>query len=216
MWENLELSWQRTLELAWEAFCVGTVPVGCVIVDTECRIVAEGRNAIYDRDYPWPFAGSNLAHAEMMALSRIRESEHPNIREYTLYTSLEPCPMCFGAINMMHVRRIRCGARDAIAGSLVLAEATPYLRSKRYTIEYGDPVLEDFQLVLVAAYELSDSRPRDRVVAIYEQANPRAVAVGRRLFQSGYFHTAVQESFSAGRVFTDVVKELQPVGAGKV
>jgi hypothetical protein len=53
-------------------------------------------------------------------------------------------------------------------------------------------------------------------VAIYEQANPRAVAVGRKLFQSGYFHTAVQESFSAGRVFTDVVKELQPVGAGKV
>jgi tRNA(adenine34) deaminase len=41
---------------------------------------------------------------------------HPNIKKYTLYTTMEPCPMCFGIMAMIGIRNMRYAAKDGFAG----------------------------------------------------------------------------------------------------
>ncbi len=209
MWTGLEPLWQQTLSLAWDAFCSGTVPVGCVICDKEDQIVARGQNAIADLSSSSPLAGTDLAHAEMIAMSQLQKADHPEIREYILYTSLEPCPMCIGAAVMMNIRQIRYAARDALAGSLVLCTATPYLSSKRMTAELAEPVLEIFQLALVTAYELRRRHSRQaELLGLLQVDCPEGVAIGASLFEEGYLAKAVTESLTVEQVFDEVMARL--------
>lgn len=206
MWVDVDPVWQETLKLAWGAFCTGTVPVGCVICNEQGEIVARGQNAIANQASSSVLAGTDLAHAETIALSQLLKIEHPKIREYTLYTSLEPCPMCFGASVMMGIRQIWYAARDAIAGSAQLRTATSYLRSKKITIELMDSDLEVFQIALLTAFELGRKHPRQTdLINAWRDDCPKGVATGSDLFEQGYFIKAVAENYSVGRVFNKVL-----------
>ena len=100
-----------------------------------------------------PLAGCNMAHAEMTALLGLKEGEHPNRRTYTLYTSMEPCAMCFGTMVMMNIRKIRYGARDSFAGATSLNDKMDYIKNKGIDIKQGSEEIEAFQLILQSAYE---------------------------------------------------------------
>jgi tRNA(Arg) A34 adenosine deaminase TadA len=68
---SIDEAWTRALELAWEAFCAATTPVGAVVVDASRVIVAEGRGRRYEQaGPPGQLAGSHVAHAEINALAR--------------------------------------------------------------------------------------------------------------------------------------------------
>ena len=98
------------LELAREAAAEGEVPVGCVIV---CRdqIVGQGRNR-REKDK------SALAHAEIEAIGQAcRTLGGWRLWECTLYVTLEPCPMCAGAIINARIPRVVYGASDAKCGA---------------------------------------------------------------------------------------------------
>ena len=98
------------LELAREAAAEGEVPVGCVITRGD-EIVGRGRNR-REKDK------SALAHAEIEAISEAcRTLGGWRLWECTLYVTLEPCPMCAGAIINARLRRVVYGAADAKAGS---------------------------------------------------------------------------------------------------
>ena len=101
----------RALELAREAAAAGEVPVGCVIV-RDGAILAEGRNR---RE-----ADKNaLAHAELEAIDKAcRTLGGWRLSGCTLYATLEPCPMCAGAIVNARVPRVVYGAKDARAGAM--------------------------------------------------------------------------------------------------
>ena len=101
---------EEALKLAAEAAAEGEVPVGCVIVRGE-EIVGRGRNR---RE-----AGKNaLSHAELEAINEAcRTLGGWRLWECTLYVTLEPCPMCAGAIINARIPRVVYGARDAKAGS---------------------------------------------------------------------------------------------------
>ena len=207
MWTSLEPIWQEAFALAWNAFCAGTVPVGCVIVDHHGEIVARGQNAIFDSSSSSPLAGTNLAHAEMIALSQLKKNEHPEIKGYSLCTTLEPCPMCFGAAVMMGIRQIHYAGRDGIAGSIDLTTATSYLSSKKIKTELADPILEVFQLALVTAFEWRRNHPRqEKLLDLLRADCPKGVAIGTELFEQGYFARAVQEGYWVGQVFREVVR----------
>jgi len=98
------------LALAAEAAAEGEVPVGCVIVRGD-EIVGRGRNR---RE-----VGKNaLAHAELEAISDACKTLGGwRLWECTLYVTLEPCPMCAGAIINARIPRVVYGASDAKAGS---------------------------------------------------------------------------------------------------
>ena len=105
-----ELYMQRALALAREAAADGEVPVGCVITLGE-RIVGEGRNRRERQK-------NALCHAELEAIDQAcRTLGGWRLWQCTLYVTLEPCPMCAGAIVNAHIPRVVCGARDPKNGA---------------------------------------------------------------------------------------------------
>ena len=110
-WEALEPPWRDALELAWEAFQAGTIPVGAVVVDIDGDVIARGRNRIFDAAAPpGQLAGTRIAHAEINALAQLPPSAYES---HVLYTTLEPCLVCFGAAVFSTIGTIRFAAADA-------------------------------------------------------------------------------------------------------
>ena len=66
-WRELDEPWRASLELAWEAYLAGTVPVGAAVAGADGRVVARGRNRIFDPPGTG-LAGTRLAHAEVDAV----------------------------------------------------------------------------------------------------------------------------------------------------
>ena len=100
----------RAIELAKQAASEGEVPVGAVIARNG-EIIAEGRNMREN--------GKNaLSHAEIIAIDNACKALHSwRLEDCTLYVTLEPCPMCTGAIINSRIRRLVFGASDYKAGS---------------------------------------------------------------------------------------------------
>ena len=98
------------LELAKQAAAEGEVPVGCVIV-REGQIVGRGRNR---RET----GRTALGHAEIEAIDEAcRTLGGWRLWDCTLYVTLEPCPMCAGAIVNARIPRVVFGASDAKCGA---------------------------------------------------------------------------------------------------
>lgn len=101
---------REALALARECFADGDVPVGCVVVSSEGRIVGRGRNR-READ------GNAAAHAEMEAISQACKALSSwRLTGCTLYVTLEPCPMCAGAIINSRIAELRYGAREKKSG----------------------------------------------------------------------------------------------------
>ena len=101
---------EAALALAKEAAAEGEVPVGCVITLGD-RIVGTGRNR-REKDK------SALAHAEIEAIAQACKILGGwRLWECTLYVTLEPCPMCAGAIVNARIPRVVYGASDAKCGA---------------------------------------------------------------------------------------------------
>ena len=100
----------QALILAREAAAEGEVPVGCVVVRGD-EIVGRGRNR---RET----GKSALAHAEVEAIAQACETLGGwRLWECTLYVTLEPCPMCAGAIINARIPRVVYGAKDVKSGA---------------------------------------------------------------------------------------------------
>lgn len=98
------------LALAREAAAEGEVPVGCVIV-CNGQIVGRGRNRRETEK-------NALAHAEIQAIDEAcRNLGGWRLWECTLYVTLEPCPMCAGAIVNARIPRVVYGASDGKCGA---------------------------------------------------------------------------------------------------
>ena len=100
----------QALELAREAAAAGEVPVGCVIVK-DGAVVGRGRNRREEKQ-------QTVSHAEMEAVAQANETLGTwRLEGCTLYVTLEPCPMCAGAILNARVDRVVYGARDQVMGA---------------------------------------------------------------------------------------------------
>jgi len=106
---NLQM--QKALALAREAAVAGEIPVGCIITDENGNVIGYGRNRREE-------TGDATAHAEVeairMACAHRRDWRLENCR---LYVTLEPCPMCAGAILNARIPVIVYGAREEKSGS---------------------------------------------------------------------------------------------------
>ncbi|MEF1246780.1 tRNA adenosine(34) deaminase TadA [Vibrio owensii] len=105
-----ELFMRRAMELAEQAEAEGEVPVGAVLVK-DGEIVAEGWNRSI-------CAHDATAHAEIQTLRKAGEAlGNYRLLDTTLYVTLEPCPMCAGALLHSRVKRVVYGAPDLKAGA---------------------------------------------------------------------------------------------------
>ena len=94
-----------------QAYALGEVPIGAVLVDEAGEIVARGHN-LRERDH------DATAHAEMIAIRAACERlGRWRLSGLTLYVTIEPCPMCAGAIVMSRVDRVVYGGTDRKAGA---------------------------------------------------------------------------------------------------
>lgn len=102
---------RRALALAQEAAAAGEVPVGCVIVGPDGEIIGRGRNLREE-------TGDACAHAEILAIREAcRALGDWRLEGCTLYVTLEPCPMCAGAVINSRIPTVVYGAKDALTGS---------------------------------------------------------------------------------------------------
>ena len=103
---------REALRLAEQAGAQGEVPVGAVIVNPDGAIIGRGANS--------PIAGIDpTAHAEMFALREAAQhTGNYRLNAATIYTTLEPCVMCAGAIVHARIGRLVFGARDLRFGGV--------------------------------------------------------------------------------------------------
>ena len=100
---------RQALTQARKAMALGEVPIGCVIV-YEGKVIGRGYNR-RNTDH------STLAHAEIAAIRKAsRVMGDWRLEGCTLYCTLEPCPMCAGALNWAQIGRIVYGAPDPKRG----------------------------------------------------------------------------------------------------
>ena len=99
------------LDLAREAAANGEVPVGCVIAGPDGAVIGRGRNRREE-------TGDATAHAEIEAIREACAALGDwRLEGCTLFVTLEPCPMCTGAIINSRVPCLVFGAREPVSGS---------------------------------------------------------------------------------------------------
>jgi tRNA(adenine34) deaminase len=99
------------LALAREGAGAGEVPVGAIVVDSTGQIIGRGRNRREERH-------SAVHHAEIEAIEQACQRLGSwRLSDCTLYVTLEPCPMCAGAVINARIPRLVYGAKEPITGS---------------------------------------------------------------------------------------------------
>src|SRR6201987_4269741 len=132
---ELDEPWRAALELAWEAYLAGTIPVGSVVADADGRVVARGRNRIFEPPGD-RLSGSRLPHAEVDAPAQLPVTAR--YRDHVLYSTLEPCLLCTAATLLATVGRIEYAASDPFGGGCSGAIDTAHWR--RSAPEIGSPL----------------------------------------------------------------------------
>jgi tRNA(adenine34) deaminase len=131
---DLDEYWmQHALREADQAAVAGDVPVGAVVVGADGKVIATGHN---QRE----LAQDPTAHAEIVALrSASQVIGHWRISDATLYVTLEPCPMCAGALVNARIARVVYGALDPKAGAItsVFAIGTDLRLNHRFATRGG-------------------------------------------------------------------------------
>jgi tRNA(adenine34) deaminase len=207
-WSELKDSWKRVFELSWEAYTAGTIPIGAVIVDEEDRVVAVARNRILDRSpVTHQIYGHKLAHAEINAILQVDEAQHPGIRDYTLYTAMEPCPLCIGAAVMGNIRHIVYAAADRYAGATCLCDAMEYMARRNIAVEGPFEPMQTFEVALQTCYELETRPETAHYIAstAWGSCCPGGVVLAERLYADGVFVGMRARGATAQAVYDDVM-----------
>ena len=112
----------------------GNWPIGCVIV-LDDKIIARSHNNVYS-------SKDRLAHAEISALKQVQDILKENPGKAVLYTTYEPCPMCFGAAILSRVKRVVCGIDLDKSGAMYFRENLPVLfKQNKFAVEFTSGVL---------------------------------------------------------------------------
>ena len=101
---------REALKLAYEAADAGEVPVGAVVADRDGHIIGRGRNRREERK-------SAVHHAEIEAIEEACAARGTwRLDGCALYVTLEPCPMCAGAVINARIGTVRYGAKEDKSG----------------------------------------------------------------------------------------------------
>jgi tRNA(Arg) A34 adenosine deaminase TadA len=209
VWEELSEPWRACVEEAWEAYRMGSLPIGAVVTDPHGNVISRGRNRIHERSGPsGAVFDHKLAHAELNALLSLDHRQH-DPRTCMLWSTTEPCPLCTGAARMSEVGALRYASREPWGGSAAMFETVPYLRRKNVAVMGPQDGRLEGALVALQVERFLSLRPEilESLLRLYEEAMPEATAAGRRLHRSGLLRTMIEERAPASEVLVRVGNE---------
>lgn len=154
-WTDFTIEWKECFRVAWESFQEGSKPVGAIVIDDKGKIVSKGKCATFHQLSDSIISHNELAHAEINALLELDNRIHKAVNSYVLYSTLEPCPLCFSAFYMSGIRNLKYAAKDKYGGSTNLKDTTPYLSRKPITIEGPIMYLDQLSILLNVYFDLS-------------------------------------------------------------
>jgi tRNA(adenine34) deaminase len=126
---------RQAIELALLAEREGNLPVGAVVTLGD-DVVAEGRSAI------WMPKFDATRHAEMEALRNVPADLWKSPGKMNLYTTLEPCLMCFGSILLHGIGKVVYGAADSYGGAgSVLSHLPPFFQERLGNTQWEGPLM---------------------------------------------------------------------------
>jgi tRNA(adenine34) deaminase len=133
---------REALTEAEAAAAAGERPIGAVLV-VAGKVVSRGRSRQNEQR-------SQLAHAELEALQKGGDCVWERYAEAVLFTTVEPCPLCLGAVVMADVPHVVYGAHDPLVETYRLIEGSPYVA--RHVETYCGGLLEEDARALVERY----------------------------------------------------------------
>jgi tRNA(adenine34) deaminase len=207
LWAALPPPLQAAVDEAWSAYCAGSLPHGAVIADAQGRVLARGRNRVYEPQAggrPGSLSGHPLAHAEMNALVAL-DYTSVDVRSCVLYATTEPCPLCTGALLLSGVRELRYAARDSYGGATSWLASPLGLVTTRQVRVVGPehPTLEAIIMALRVEFLLRHEADTARAVLLAEVLPP-AAQLAETLFDSG----ELERLRARGATATEVVRRL--------
>jgi tRNA(Arg) A34 adenosine deaminase TadA len=115
--------------LALKAIDLGNFGIGCILIDINSNVVVQGHNEVFN-----PYFRSDR-HAEMVVMDKFEDTyrEFTRLEDYTLYTSLESCPMCLTRMILSGVNKVLYAAPDIESGMVHRIKDLP-----KFWIEFGD------------------------------------------------------------------------------
>ena len=140
---DLEKFMREALLEAEAAGQAGELPIGAVVV-LDGEIISRGRATHQQMK-------SQLAHAELNALLHGGDKLWTDYKRAILFTTVEPCPLCLGAVVMADIPHIIFAKHDQVVHSRLSVETNPYIR--RHIKTYFGGVLEDESTQILARYK---------------------------------------------------------------
>jgi len=151
----LAAPWRAALEEAWTAYCEGSYAIGACIADEHGQVLARGRNRLGEArqvsgsSETGFIAGHDLGHAEINALLDLQVKRHPECYGWTVYTTVEPCPQCAGAVAMSSIRGLSYAAPDPWAGAADILTGHRYVASKGMRVGRAPQSMQSMALRMV-------------------------------------------------------------------
>jgi len=140
---------ERALDRAGQALAEGEFPVGCVISDGRRVVVSGARRGSAGR------RPNELDHAEIIALRRLYENgdvEGLQNKDLTIYSTMEPCLMCFGAILLNQISRVVYAYEDVMGGGTRINRFEMPALYARSRVSVVSGVLREKSLALFQTY----------------------------------------------------------------
>lgn len=199
-YQELDTYWKRIFELEWISLCEGSKAIAALIVSNEGEVISEGRNKIGEATIPNP----RVSHAEVEVIRNLDITKYPHVKSYTLYTALEPCPMCMGTIVMGGIRNVVIGTKDAHGGAIELLEKSVYLKGKNINVvwmpqEYGD-VQRGFQTLKELLYNTNEEL-LERMMTDFSVYNKKGVLAAKELIDEGIFKDKKPNAYNVEEIF---------------
>lgn len=207
VWGTLPPPRQAAVEEAWSAYSAGSLPHGAVVADARGRVLARGRNRVYEQQAggaSGPLSGHPLAHAEVNALLAL-DYASVDVRSCVLYATTEPCPLCTGALLMAGVRELRYAARDNYGGAASwLASPVALVTSRQVRVVGPEhPTLEAIIMALRVEFLLRRVTDTESAVLLAE-VPPHAARLAETLFGAG----ELERLRAGGATAAEMVRQL--------
>ncbi len=161
---DYEFFMKKALEEAQAALAAGEFPVGCVMVHDN-KILASGARKGTTGNHP-----NEVDHAEMMALRRLMHLDAKiDLREVTVFSTLEPCLMCLGALMISGIGTLVFAYEDAMGGGTQCDPASmrPLYQANQLAIKSGILRKQSMKLLKTFFSEPKNTYLRGSLLATY-------------------------------------------------